>query len=213
MLGIVAHTARSDEAHELMGIVGAVYMSVDNGTHGCERNHLRTWRWLKEHTKDDWVVVLEDDAKPIPRFAQHLDEALKHSPTPIVSLYRGHNVNNPAAEKAGLQATERANEQDASWVTCHLLLHAVAVAVKTELLPDMIAHIEALRGDLPIDEAISHYATRNRVLIGYTHGSLVDHADTPSVIVRHRDKLPRPPGRVAYQLGAPTEWTDKAVKL
>jgi len=213
MIGIVAHTARSDEAHQLMDTVGAVYMSVDNGTHGCEHNHLRTWRWLNEHTKDDWVVVLEDDAKPIPRFAQHLTEALKHSPAPIVSLYRGHNVNNPAAEQAGLDATQRANNNDASWVTCHLLLHAVAVAVKTELLPEMIAHVEGIRGDLPIDEAISHFATRNHILIGYTHGSLVEHADTPSVIVKHRDKLPRPPGRVAYQLGAPTQWTDKAVKL
>jgi len=76
----------------------------------------------------------------------------------------------------------------------------------------MLTHIDGIHGRLPIDESISHYATRNRVLVGYTHGSLVQHADTPSVIVRHRDKLPRPPGRVAYQLGA-TEWTDKAVKL
>jgi len=212
MIGVVAHTARADEAHQLMENVGAAYMSVDNGTMGCEHNHLRTWRWLNEHTEDEWVIVLEDDAKPIPHFNQHLAEALKHAPAPIVSLYRGHNVNNPAAEKAGLDATVRANTETASWVTCHLLLHAVAVAVKTDILPHLITHIESIRSSLPIDEAISHYAMRNRTLIAYTHGSLVDHADTPSVIVKHRDKLPRPPGRVAYQLGAP-QWTQKAVKL
>jgi len=210
MIGIVAHTARAEESHDLMETVAAAYLSVDDGSMGCEQNHFRTWKWLADHTNDDWCVVLEDDAQPIPGFTEHLAAGLEHAPSPIVSLYRGHNVNNPAAEHTGLHATTKANQQNASWITSRLLLHAVAVAIRTELVTPMLDHITTIR--LPIDEAISHYAAKTRTMVAYTHGSLVDHADTPSVITKHRDKLPRPPGRVAYQLGAP-QWTDKAVTL
>ena len=213
MIGIVAHSARAERAHALMESVGAAYLGMDNGTHGCEANHMRTWRWLAEHDTSGWCVVLEDDAVPIPSFTGEMNQALKHSPHPIVSLYRGHNVNNPAAETAGLRATRKANEGNACWVTTHVLLHAVAVAIRTEVLPAVLDHIDTIHNRLPIDESISHWAIRTKTLIAYTHGSLVDHADTPSVIIKHRDKLPRPPGRVAYQLGAPTTWTDKAVTL
>jgi len=213
MIGIVAHTARAEQAQQLMETVGAAYTSIDNGTLGCERNHLQTWQWLADHTHNDWAVILEDDAQPIPNFTHHLNQALQHAPSPIVSLYRGHYVNNPAAERAGQAATHKATTDNASWVTSRLMLHAVAFAVTTELLPTLITHINGLSGNLPIDEAVTHFTVRNKLVVAYTHGSLVNHADTPTVITRHRDKLPRPPGRVAYHLGPPTEWTDKAVTL
>lgn len=211
MIGIVAHTARADAAHQLMESVGAAYMSVDDGTLGCDNNHRKAWQWMANNNPGEWSTIVEDDAKPIPNFRHHLHHALAAAGTDIVSLYRGHRVNNPPGEQHGLNATERADDANACWIHSHLLLHAVAVAIKTPLIDDMLKHIRTVA--LPIDEAITHFTVRNKLVVAYTHGSLVNHADTPTVITRHRDKLPRPPGRVAYHLGPPTEWTDKAVKL
>jgi hypothetical protein len=45
-----------------METVGAAYISIDNGTLGCEGNHRKVWQWLNDHATTKWVVVLEDDA-------------------------------------------------------------------------------------------------------------------------------------------------------
>jgi GR25 family glycosyltransferase involved in LPS biosynthesis len=213
MIGIVAHTARADAAHQLMESVGAAYMSVDDGTLGCDNNHRKAWQWMANNNPGEWSTIVEDDAKPIPNFRHHLHHALAAAGTDIVSLYRGHRVNNPPGEQHGLNATERADDANACWIHSHLLLHAVAVAIKTPLIDDMLKHIRTVA--LPIDEAITHWMRKTKPArtVAYTHPSLVDHADTDPVILRRRDKMPRPKGRTAYKTGVPTEWTDKAVTL
>lgn len=214
MIGVVAHQSRTRQAHALHDKVGAAYMCMDDGTLGCEANHRRAWQKLSRNPTL-WALVLEDDAVPINNFPAEAEKALQAAPTPIVSLYRGHHVNNPECENHGLRASQRADTADAHWIVADNLLHAVAVAVHTELVPAMLDHIAELPPRFPIDEAISHYARSINTKVCYTWPSLVDHADTESVILKHhrRDKLPRPKGRTAYRTGTRPVWTSETVNL
>jgi GR25 family glycosyltransferase involved in LPS biosynthesis len=211
-IGIVAHTKRSEQAHQLMESTRAAYMSIDNGTLGCELNHRKVWLWHLEHCTTQWAVSLEDDAVPIPQFQEQVQAALEQSPSPVVSFYFGrHRI--AVWEKRKQIAISKAEHDDANWFTGRTLLHAVAVAVRTDVLSEMITHAtQQLPDTFPNDEAISHWANATGNTVAYTWPSLVDHADQPTLFV-HPDKLPRPPGRKAYKLGIRTTWTDKAVTL
>lgn len=178
-IGIVGHTTRGDQAAQLAEQVGAVYRSVDNGTLGCDNNHRKVWRWMAGRTHTPrWTLVLEDDAIPVPDFHTHAAAALTAAPTPIVSLYLG--TSRPVAWQTRIQrATTQADKADACYITSTHLLHAVAVAIRTDLIADMLNHLPPGK---PIDNAISQWARNQHHGIAYTWPSLVDHADGPTLV-------------------------------
>lgn len=206
MIGIVAHTKRAEKAHKLMETVGAAYMSMDSGQYGCEGNHRRTWEWLNAHNTDGWCVVLEDDACPVEGFTL---DALEAAPSGIVSLYLGKKRPPHWQTKIGY-AVEQAEQQDACFITAPTLLHAVAVAIRTDLIPDMLHHTHNTMR--PWDYAIGAYAQSISEPVSYTWPSLVDHADGETV-TQHPDRQTRTPGRTAWKTGTRTTWTPRAVTL
>lgn len=157
------------------------------------------------HRTSDWIVVLEDDAIPVPDFRAQLAQALTAAPTPVVSLYLGRK-RPPQWQQRVSAALRRTFADDACWITANHMLHAVAIAVRADLVPSLLAH----RTRLPWDEHFTTWAQRHGV--SYTVPSLVDHADTGTLIA-HRDGEPRPCGRVAWLCGRRTAWTDKAVTM
>lgn len=201
---VVAHTERSDAAHDLAETTGAQHITMDDGTLGCEGNHRRAWQWHTEHLHTDWAIVLEDDAVPVPDFTEQLDAALHMAPTPIVSLYLGTG-NPPIWQPRIRHAIDIAGQ--ANWLVSTSLLHAVAVAIRTELLPIQVDE------HMPIDNAISNWAKRNDLLVGYTLPSLVDHADTQPVITQRYDRQPRDLPRRAHRVGTRTRWTRQLAPL
>ena len=209
MIGVVAHTARAEAAHRLMETVGAAYMSIDDGTLGCEKNHHKTWTWLAEHNRDEWCVVLEDDAIPVPQFTTQLASALDAAPASIVSLYLGRK-RPPHWQNAIDTATHNADQADACWITAPQLIHAVAVAIKTSLIPGMLELTG--RSIRPWDYAIGEYAQRNNEPVLYTWPSLFEHADQPTV-AKHRDREHRHPGRTAWKTGTRTIWNNTSVNM
>ena len=106
------------------------------------------------------------------------------------------------------RALKAAHTQDASWIISTHLLHAVGYCIKTELLPSLLSHDSLL----PVDQHIGDWARRFGHSVAYTVGSLVDHADMPT-IVDHPDGKPRPPGRKAWQVGGRDTWTSLSVPL
>ncbi|AVJ50749.1 hypothetical protein SEA_OGOPOGO_110 [Mycobacterium phage Ogopogo] len=198
-IGVVAHIKRLAMADQIANTVNADYISVDDGTLGCEGNHQKMWNTLaQQHT--DWAVVLEDDAIPCPDFRAQLAQALAVAPTPIVSLYLGRQ--RPYAYQHRIEATINT---PACWILAPRLLHAVAVAIHTNQVPDML---NSLPPRTSIDRAISTWAERHTV--AYTNPSLVDHADTESVA---HPPGRRRPGRVAWRTGTRDTWTSDAVHL
>lgn len=205
-IGIVAHTARAQAAKHLTEKVRADFISVDNGVMGCDDNHEAVQYHLAA-LPSTWSVILEDDAQPVTGFRQQLHDALIMAPSPIVSLYYGRK-RPPHWQTRMAAAFAEATHRDTSWIIGTNLLHAVGYAIKTELLPSLLSHSTTL----PVDQHISSWAKSYGHLISYTHPSLLDHHDGPT-IVNHPDGQPRRPGRKAWLTGIRDTWTTEAVML
>jgi hypothetical protein len=203
-LGVVAHHARADQAHALQEAIQAQYMHMDNGTLGCDRSHKKAWSYLSGKNTD-WSVVVEDDAVPVDGFRGQLEQALTVTPAPVVSLYLGTSQPKHYQPKIGL-ARSNANAVNACWLTTNTVLHAVAVAVRTELLSSML-----LDKRYPIDEALTDWVKREHLKVAYAWPSIVDHDDGPT-LVNHADGE-RLRHRKAWWCHTRNEWTDRAVKL
>lgn len=208
-IGIVAHVARSKQASDLREQVQASYVAYDFGALGCTANHLRVWEHLAQ-ADTPWVLVLEDDALPVNEFRPQLDMALAVAPSPVVSLYLG--TGNPTHWQRPIErALNRADKAQAQWLTGKHLLHAVAIAMHTSLVPSML---DSVRHDrVPIDEAISRWIGKQQLSVSYTVPSLCDHADTPSVIGRHPDGRGRTQPRRAWRTGTRSEWRSNTTTL
>ena len=205
-VGIVAHTSRATAAKALQRAVRADFISIDNGLLGCDDNHELVQHHLSA-LPATWSVVLEDDAVPAGDLREQLSLALPMAPSPLVSLYYGRK-RPPHWQKRMAAAHAEALTDDANWIIGTNLLHAVGYAIRTELLPSLLDYTTTL----PVDQHISQWAKTYGHLISYTHPSLVDHADLPTV-VNHPDGQPRTLGRTAWTTGTRNHWTTKAVML
>lgn len=203
-LGVVAHTSRTTQAKALAQQVQADFFSIDNGYLGCDQHH----RQVQVHLAalpSTWAVILEDDAEPVDDFRDQLESALLVAPSPIVSLYLGRKRPPHWQHRIGKAL---ASADNANWLISTHLLHAVGYAIKTELLPSLLA----FDSPLPVDQHISRWARYYGHTIAYTLPSLVDHADLPT-IVDHPDGEPRTAGRKAWTVGTRDIWTSQTVAL
>lgn len=188
----------------------------DNGSHkndhlaGCAATHLGLLAELRDrHTADEWSVILEEDAVPVPDFSGHADRALEYAPAPIVGLYLG--TSNPAsqAQQQIRQAVRAAQDANQAWIAADCLIGSVGYAVRTELLPDMIDFITEREEELPL--RISRWSQARHIDICYTQPSLVDHFDGDSV--GHPWRGPHYPGRKAWSYGTRECWCTGSVPL
>jgi GR25 family glycosyltransferase involved in LPS biosynthesis len=200
---VVGHTSRQSQAEALAQTLNAT-LSLDDGTLGEGINHDRAW--VAATTQDsDWSVVLEDDAVPIHDFQVQLAEALANAPAPIVSAYLG--TSRPPQYQRRIQ---QALARDTHWILSNELLHHVAVAIRTNLVGQMLTAVEC--STLPADYRIGSWARQCDYPIAYTNPSLVDHADGPTVII-HQDGQPRHAPRKAWQVGTRTRWCTTTTHL
>ena len=214
LVGVVAHQDRADDLAELRALQPAV-IEVDDGTLGCGGNHLATLRALQKRVDPyTWAVVLEDDAVPVKGFGEQIYAALNVAPTRIVSLYCGSGY---PAQYQRLFTEAIQTHEDACWLLHPQLRHAVGYAIHPSIIRPVTVGMEtAIAKRYAPDDAISHWAMRNRETVGYTNPSLVDHKDGPTVI-DYRMHLGRPtvPGRKrprkAHRVGTRGTWTDSSV--
>ena len=183
-IGIVAHHSREGRAYKLADFVEANVVAMDTGGFGAGKNHEACYEWVAD-LNEPWSVIMEDDAVPVTSFRQQLDQVLRASPTPITSLYLGRS-RPPHWQPSIAQVINR----DVHFLVGTELLHHVAVAIRTPLIPSMLDHVRAdtkyQRRKLPIDEAIGRWARSVSVKVGYARPSIVDHRDDiPTVITRH----------------------------
>lgn len=199
---VVADERRERMASALYITVDADFMSIDNGKLGCRGNHLQAWQWHLEHP-GEWALTLEDDAMPVEGFYEQARDALAAAPTPIVSFYLGRGYINDTYTAAALHNAEAFG---AHWLVGPGPRHAVALAVRGDLVEPMVA--EMSRSRLAVDEAMGTWVRRNGHEVAYSVPSLVDHRDTPSLVTRYR----RTP-RVAWKVGAREQWNNSVLGL
>lgn len=204
---VVGHEARIVEATDLAHSIGAV-ITVDDGTAGADANHLKAWQ-ATSAMDEPWACVLEDDAQPVHGFIEQAEAALTAAPADVVSLYLGRGK--PRSWQRVIPAAlANADAHQAHWITANRVLHAVAVAMRTELRDDWLAW--APSSTLPIDQRLSEWCRLRGHTIAYTTPSLCDHADGPTLI-NHSDRKVRDMSRVAWRTGTRKTWNSKAVTM
>jgi hypothetical protein len=204
---VVGHEQRLIDATELANQLGAV-VTIDDGSHGADANHLKAWD-ITSTLDSEWSCVIEDDALPVRGFTAQAEAALAVSPADVVSFYLGRGKPKRWQQRipAALAAADR---ELAHWITSDYLLHAVAVAMRTELREPWLDW--APTSTLPIDERLGRWCRIQRLSIAYTTPSLVDHADGPT-LVTHRDGQPRTMARTAWRTGTRGAWNSHSVSM
>jgi hypothetical protein len=211
-VAVVSHVDRRGTRHRITGQAHVRHISEDDGTLGCDRNHLNVWRGHADNPIHDWSVVLEDDAIPVNGFRDQLAAALAVAPAPIVSLYLGTGRPLGGWQPRIKQTILQVRRNRANWILSRHLLHCVGVAIRSNLVPSLVDALPELLERLPIDEAITAWAQQNGTLIAYSWPSLVDHADEDT-LVDHPDGKPRDRARVAWHTGTRLNWDSHHVHM
>lgn len=186
---VVGHHARRQQAEALASALGA-HLLIDDGNHGANWNHRRALEWAAEQTCR--VVVLEDDAIPVPLFAELVVDWLTRFPEALVSFYLG--TGRPPQYQ--IQIAERlivADKTQADYITLPRLIHGVCYSVPPQHIERVLSRWDSSK---PADYAVGDAWGGSVVYPCY---SLVDHADLPTV-ERHPDSAPRTERRRAWRL-------------
>lgn len=186
---VVGHHSRIDYAERLAVMLDA-HLLVDEGDHGANWNHRRALEWAAEQPCR--VVVLEDDALPVPGFKEMVADWLERFHYALVSFYLG--TGRPPQYQ--MQIAERlivADKTQADYITLQRLIHGVCYSVPPQNIERVLSRWDSSK---PADYAVGD-AYGGAVV--YPCYSLVDHADGEPV-ERHPDSAPRTERRRAWRL-------------
>lgn len=187
----------SDLAHRVGGKI--IVDPVGDGTErSATDNHVRAM--LSADRSSGWVVVMEDDAVPIPDFNNILNNQLQKAPYRdcIISLYLGQQ--RPPRIQTTIERTILGAPDDMSWLQSRFLYWGVAVCVPSHLIDSMAGY--SLTSHRPWDTGVGSWAYLNSVPVMYTWPSIVDHLDEETTI-NHEDGMGREQGRKAWKVGKP----------
>lgn len=241
-VGIVAHTSRIDRARRLAVAVEADYLSVDDGTLGCNANHLEVWTRLyyglptpaeaiaavlRVYGPD--LDLVEPVGLPLRAYGATKSDWLVVIEDDAMPCNDFRTQLDQALAVAptsvvGLylgrsypaawqNAIAHIQNDPAHWAVSTHLLHAVGTAIRTDLVPGMIDWVRKCNPQWPIDDAITDWARTNRTPIGYTRPSLLDHADGDSLIASRFDGSTRDKPRTAWAFGTREHWNRTQVGL
>lgn len=186
---VVGHHSRRQHAEALASHIDA-HLVIDEDNHGANWNHRRALEWAS--TQPCRVVVLEDDALPVPWFINKVIPWLNDKHDDMISFYLG--TGRPPQYQA--QIAERliaADRTRADYIILPQLIHGVCYSVPPQHLPRVL---ERWDSNKPADFALGDAWGAPVV---YPCWSLVDHADGEPV-ERHPDQIPRTERRRAWRL-------------
>lgn len=186
---VVGHHSRIGYAQRLAAMLDA-HLLIDEGEHGANWNHRRALEWAAEQSCR--VVILEDDALPVPEFAGKSAEWIARFPDALVSFYLG--TGRPPQYQIDI-ATKliAADKERADYITLPRLIHGVCYIVPPQHIERVLSRWDSSK---PADYAVGD-AYGGAVV--YPCYSLVDHADGEPV-ERHPDNEPRTERRRAWRL-------------
>ncbi|WP_409247385.1 hypothetical protein [Enterobacter hormaechei] len=186
---VVGHHIRLGHAQRLAAMLDA-HLLIDDGNHGANWNHRRALEWAS--WQDCRVVIIEDDASPVPDFIEQVSEWLNRFPESLVSFYLG--TGRPPQYQ--IQIAERlivADKTQADYITLPRLIHGVCYSVPPQHIERVLSRWDSSK---PADYAVGD-AYGGAVV--YPCYSLVDHADGEPV-ERHPDSAPRTERRRAWRM-------------
>ncbi len=178
-VAVMAHPRRKEQVGRLLEKIGDVRVVWD------ERNN----RWdtgrramLAYDPGCTHHLVIQDDAVAcrdlIPGVLRVLEQVPPDSP---VSLYLGLHKRIP-------EATNKAEDVDAAFISWEKLDHGLGIVVPTEYINPMLSHADSQTHIQNYDARLSTYFEQEGKSTWYTRPSLIDHAQGPS-LVEGRDDM------------------------
>ncbi|MGP2956204.1 hypothetical protein ACTVKP_25475 [Serratia bockelmannii] len=186
---VVGHHSRRTQAAALATSLQA-HLLIDEGDNGANWNHRRALEWAAAQICR--VVVVEDDAEPVPSFIPQVEGWLQRYPEALVSFYLG--TGRPPQYQ--MQIAERlivADKTRADFITLPRLIHGVCYSVPRQHIERVLARWDTRK---PADYAVGDAYAGNVI---YPCWSLVDHADGDPVEI-HPDGSPRTERRRAWRI-------------
>jgi hypothetical protein len=211
-VAVVSHPQRDEMAVELATEVGALVVrdtECRGGVGdmvGCARTHARALQVLLDQSDAEWLVVLEDDAIPVPDFRFHVGAALQCARNPLVGFYLGTGTN-PDVQTVIKLAIRAADGVGVAWITGDCLLSNVGYAVHRRVVSRVVDAVHRYtRVEVPL--RITRWVQECGAGVDYTWPSLVDHRDGWSTIAHRRVS-----GRRAHRHGTAADWDTGSVAL
>lgn len=186
---VVGHHSRRVMAERLAGVLGA-HLLIDDGDNGANWNHRRAIEWASQ--QDCRVVVLEDDALPLPGFTESVGDWLTRFPDNLISFYLGTG-RPPQYQQQIAASLIDADKRRGDYITMDRLIHGVCYSPPVSGLSRIMQNWNRTKAaDYAVGDALG-----GKVI--YPCYSLVDHADGVTV-ERHPDNQPRVERRRAWRL-------------
>ncbi|MGP2837115.1 hypothetical protein ACTVJ2_02870 [Serratia nevei] len=186
---VVGHHSRRIQAAALATSLQA-HLLIDEGNSGANWNHRRALEWAAVQLSR--VVVVEDDAEPVPNFLPQVEGWLQRYPDSLVSFYLG--TGRPPQYQ--MQIAERlivADKIHADFITLPRLIHGVCYSVPQQHIERVLTGWDSRK---PADYAVGDAFDAPVI---YPCWSLVDHADGEPVEI-HPDGSPRTERRRSWRL-------------
>nr|DAL51408.1 MAG TPA_asm: glycosyltransferase family protein [Caudoviricetes sp.] len=186
---VVGHHSRRIQAAALATSLQA-HLLIDEGNNGANWNHRRALEWAAAQLSR--VVVVEDDAEPVPNFLPQVEGWLQRCPDSLVSFYLG--TGRPPQYQ--MQIAERlivADKTRADFIALPRLIHGVCYSVPRQQIERVLNRWDTRK---PADYAVGDAYAGNVI---YPCWSLVDHADGDPVEI-HPDGSPRTERRRAWRI-------------
>lgn len=190
---VVGHHSRQDMAVHLAEVLNA-HLLIDGGHHGANWNHRRAIEWASQ--QDCRVVILEDDALPLPGFIESAGEWVSRFPDNLISFYLGTG-RPPQYQQQIATSLIDADKHRADYITLHRLIHGVCYSPPVSGIAKILMgwnHSKA--ADYAVGDALG-----GKVI--YPCYSQVDHADVAGVEIP-QDGQPRDERRQAWRLAIKT---------
>lgn len=186
---VVGHHSRRDMAMRLADSLDALTL-IDDGDHGANWNHRRAIEWASQ--QDCRVVILEDDALPLPGFTESVGDWLTRFPDNLISFYLGTG-RPPQYQQQIAASLIDADKRRGDYITMDRLIHGVCYSPPASGLSRIMQNWNRTKAaDYAVGDALG-----GKVI--YPCYSLVDHADGVTV-ERHPDNQPRVERRRAWRL-------------
>lgn len=189
MIVVVGHHSRRNMATRLAEQLHAQLL-IDDEDRGANYNHRRAIEWAGQ--QDCRVVIVEDDALPVPGFASLAQEWVEKFPDNICSFYLG--TGRPPQYQMQIAASLiEADKRQCDYITMDRLLHGVCYSPPQSGISTILKNWKSTKA---ADYAVGDALGRKVIYPCY---SLVDHADGLPV-ERHPDNTPRIERRRAWRL-------------
>lgn len=186
---VVGHHSRRQQACHLANLLDA-HLLMDEGDNGANCNHRRAIEWASQ--QNCRVVIMEDDALPLPGFTESVGDWLTRFPDSLISFYLGTG-RPPQYQQQIAASLIDADKRRGDYITMDRLIHGVCYSPPVSGLGRILQNWNRTKAaDYAVGDALG-----SKVI--YPCYSLVDHADGVTV-ERHPDNQPRIERRRAWRL-------------